>query len=93
MTYFRPDTRPGLVPKHVARLNELKKKEKHANEKNKIKPKAVLEKERRDEGLGSAITTENKGFSLLQKMGYKPGMAIGKSGTYTQYIEDLSVVH
>ena len=40
----------------------------------------MLEKEKRDEGLGAALTSDNKGFSLLAKMGYKPGMAIGKSG-------------
>lgn len=80
-SYFSPDTRPGLVPKHVARLNAIQKKGNVANEKNKEKPKAVQEKERREEGLGAAISRENKGFSLLEKMGYKPGMAIGKSGT------------
>jgi len=80
--YFfnRPDKRPGLVPKHVARLHKQEKNEKVANVKNKQKPKAVLEREKRDAGLGVAISTDNKGFSLLQKMGYKPGMALGKSG-------------
>ena len=43
----------------------------------------MLEKEKRDEGLGAAITSENKGFSLLAKMGYKPGMAIGKKGMFS----------
>ncbi|XP_052261842.1 G patch domain-containing protein 11-like isoform X2 [Dreissena polymorpha] len=75
-----PDTRPGLVPKHIAKRHDKEKKERVANEKNRQKPKAVLEKEKRDEGLGAAISSENKGFSLLQKMGYKPGMALGKSG-------------
>lgn len=75
-----PDTRPGLVPKHIARKNKVEKKEREGNQKNKQKPKAVLEKEKRDEGLGAAISSENKGFSLLAKMGYKPGMAIGKKG-------------
>lgn len=69
----------------MARLHEIKKKEKVANEKNREKPKAVLEKERRDEGLGAALSTENKGFSMLAKMGYKPGMAIGKSGLIQRY--------
>ena len=79
-SFFSADTRPGLVPKHIARRNELEKKEKASNQKNKQKPKAVIEKEKRNEGLSNALTSDNKGFSLLAKMGYKPGMAIGKSG-------------
>lgn len=76
----RPDTRPGLLSKDAARKHAKQKKEKEAKVKNKQKPRAVLEREKREEGLGASISSENKGFSLLQKMGYKPGMAIGKSG-------------
>lgn len=36
--------------------------------------------ERRNEGLQVPIKSDNKGFSMLQKMGYKPGMGIGKKG-------------
>lgn len=75
-----PDTRPGLLSKDAARKLAQQKKIKEANIKNKQKPQAVLEKEKREEGLGASISSDNKGFSLLQKMGYKPGMAIGKSG-------------
>ncbi|XP_060576359.1 G patch domain-containing protein 11-like [Ruditapes philippinarum] len=75
-----PDTRPGLLSKDCVRRQEQRKKEKQYNEKNKQKPKAVLEREKREEGLGASLSSDNKGFSLLQKMGYKPGMAIGKSG-------------
>lgn len=74
------DNRPGLLSKHAARKHELQKKEKLANEKSKQKRRAVVEKEKREEGLGASISSDNKGFSLLQKMGYKPGMAIGKAG-------------
>lgn len=31
-------------------------------------------------GLRSALGSENKGFALLQKMGYRSGQALGKSG-------------
>lgn len=89
MFLFSPDTRPGLVPKHIARRNELEKKEKEANQKSKQKPKAVIEKEKREEGLGAAISSDNKGFSLLAKMGYKPGMVIGKSGEVPLYFVKL----
>ena len=37
-----------------------------------------LEQEARDEGLATALDTSNKGFALLSKMGYKPGMRLGR---------------
>lgn len=46
---------------------------------HKFKPLKHLEAERRDEGLGAAITSDNKGFAMMAKMGYKQGDAIGKS--------------
>ncbi|KAL8585400.1 hypothetical protein ACOMHN_063178 [Nucella lapillus] len=75
------DKRPGLSSSRTAKEIEREKKQKEANEKNKVKPKRVLEQEKRTEGLSTAISTNNKGFSLLQKMGYKPGMSLGKKGT------------
>lgn len=41
-----------------------------------------LEEQRRREGLEKAIDSNNKGFSLLQKMGYKPGSGIGKNSKF-----------
>ena len=41
-----------------------------------------MEAEKRDEGLNKSLDSSNKGFALLQKMGYKPGAGIGKSGKY-----------
>lgn len=38
-----------------------------------------MEAKRRDEGLGEALSSNNKGFAMLAKMGYKQGDAIGKS--------------
>ncbi|XP_005103362.1 G patch domain-containing protein 11 isoform X2 [Aplysia californica] len=32
----------------------------------------------REKGLQTSLSSDNKGFALLQKMGYKPGMGIGK---------------
>ena len=77
------DNRPGLVPRHIARIHQQQKKGKAANVKNNQKPKGLLEKEKREEGLGLPLTSDNKGFSLLQKMGFKPGMVLGKSGIKT----------
>ena len=74
------DTRPGLVSAAVARAHNIEKKNKVSNSKNVFKPRAVVEHEKREEGLQSAISSDNKGFALLAKMGYKPGMGIGKKG-------------
>lgn len=76
------DKRPGLIASsRAAKEIEREKKQKEYNEKNKVKPKKVLEQEKRTEGLSTAITSDNKGFTLMQKMGYKPGMVLGKRGT------------
>ena len=46
----------------------------------KLSQKKVPEKEKREEGLSKTIGAENKGFEMLQKMGFKPGMTLGKKG-------------
>ncbi|NXX82689.1 GPT11 protein, partial [Urocolius indicus] len=78
---LRQDVRPGLPM--VRRLKEAiqkEEKQKEANEKNRQKSIKEEERERRDLVLKSALGNENKGFALLQKMGYKSGQALGKSG-------------
>lgn len=68
--------RPGLLlTREQQRLHDQMKK------KNECKPIGIkaLEVQRRQEGLETAIDSSNKGFSLLQKMGYKPGLGIGKN--------------
>lgn len=52
----------------------------------------VLEAEKRDEGLGKSLDASNKGFALLQKMGYKPGEGIGKSGVWVLHISISSTL-
>ncbi|KAI5084388.1 hypothetical protein GOP47_0000557 [Adiantum capillus-veneris] len=38
------------------------------------------EDQNRSEGLGSAISSSNKGFKMMQQMGYKPGISLRKHG-------------
>lgn len=45
------------------------------------KPMKQLEAERREEGLNTAISSNNKGFEMLTKMGYKPGESLGRSSS------------
>lgn len=79
--FYSQDVRPGLLSLKSSREKQQEHKHQEKNTKNVTKPRNVLEKEKREEGLGSALSSQNKGFALLQKMGYKPGMAIGKKGT------------
>ena len=46
----------------------------------KSKKIKVIENEAREKGLSMPISSDNKGFTLLQKMGYKEGTSLGKSG-------------
>jgi len=67
-----------------------KKKTKPVPEVVKTKPRAVLESEKREEGLSTAIAEDNKGFKLLALMGYKKGMPIGKQASGATAIQGPS---
>lgn len=68
--------------RRVKEAIQKEEKQKEANEKSRQKSIKEEEKERRDLVLKSALGNENKGFALLQKMGYKSGQALGKSGEF-----------
>ncbi|XP_041866504.1 G patch domain-containing protein 11 [Melanotaenia boesemani] len=75
------DVKPGVSM--VRRVKEAMKKEeqqKEKNIKNRQKTYKEQEKESREVALQSSISNENKGFALLQKMGYKAGQGLGKEG-------------
>nr|XP_046257614.1 G patch domain-containing protein 11-like isoform X3 [Scatophagus argus] len=75
------DVKPGV--NMVKRAKEAMKREirqKEANIKNRQKTLKEQEKESREAALQNSISNENKGFALLQKMGYKAGQGLGKEG-------------
>lgn len=77
------DIRPGLIHSRSVKRNvELSKKRAKANQvnKEKHKPTKVIEKEKLQDGLQTPLSSENKGFAMLQKMGFKPGSGLGKAG-------------
>ncbi|KAM5292709.1 G patch domain-containing protein 11 isoform 2-T2 [Ctenodactylus gundi] len=75
------DIRPGLpMLRQIREARRKEEKQQEANLKNRQKSLKQEEQERRDIGLRNALGCENKGFALLQKMGYKSGQALGKSG-------------
>ncbi|XP_034249144.1 G patch domain-containing protein 11 [Thrips palmi] len=78
------DVRPGLLHNRNQQRshdNYKKKQVQDAESREKQQPVRVIEAQRREQGLQEALGASNKGFALLQKMGYTPGTAIGKSGT------------
>ncbi|KAM9063279.1 G patch domain-containing protein 11 isoform 3-T6 [Sarcophilus harrisii] len=78
----KEDIRPGLpMLRRIREAHQKEEKHREANLKNRQKSLKEEEKERRDNVLKSALGSENKGFALLQKMGYKSGQALGKSGS------------
>lgn len=86
------DVRPGLVNSHkIAREIKMKEQKERleAEQIHKQKPVKQLEAERREEGLNVAISSDNKGFSMLAKMGYKPGESIGRSSN--GIVEPISI--
>lgn len=73
------DKRPGLVHNRTkARQYTLEALSRQKNAQNKTVSKKALEQQNRTSGLETALGPDNKGFALLSKMGYKPGMGIGK---------------
>ncbi|XP_050523682.1 G patch domain-containing protein 11 isoform X2 [Daktulosphaira vitifoliae] len=63
------------------RLHQQMKKKIKTELLDKSKSIKILEQKNRQDGLEKAIDSSNKGFSLLEKMGYKPGLGIGKNGS------------
>lgn len=78
---YREDVKPGVSM--VRRVKEAMKKEikqKDTNVRNRQKTYKEQEKESREAALQNSISNQNKGFALLQKMGYKAGQGLGKEG-------------
>lgn len=64
---------------------EVQQKEK--NIKNRQRTYKEQEKESREVALQSSLSSENKGFALLQKMGYKAGQGLGKGGKFHLHLK------
>ena len=77
------DVRPGLQFRREAqRQHQLERRRQEADQRRRAdnRPRHQLETEQRERALDQPIDSTNKGFAMLQMMGYKPGMAIGKQG-------------
>lgn len=72
-----------MLPESLAAKVKKERRIKERNIQNQMKPRAILETEKREEGLNVALDPTNKGYAMLRKMGYKPGMGVGKKGDAT----------
>lgn len=73
--------RPGLIHSRKRQFEietQAKKARVDEHYRQKFKSTKQLEEEQRANGLSQAIPSDNKGFAMLAKMGYKQGDAIGK---------------
>lgn len=82
------DNNPGLVPDKIAKKYRREMKHKELNQRNKMKPMREREMEHREQGLANALDSSNKGFAMLQKMGFKKGMGLGKEGTLKSFLQE-----
>ena len=48
--------------------------------KEKFRPVKEIEVEKREEKLNKRLDSSNKGFAMLEKMGFKEGSGLGKHG-------------
>lgn len=85
------DVTPSLIKNSsIKRQNEIELKKKEQQLKNK-KPIHEQQKDKLREGLNKAISSDNKGFAMLSKMGFKPGTSLGKSSTESAIKEPIKI--
>ncbi|GMR58097.1 hypothetical protein PMAYCL1PPCAC_28292, partial [Pristionchus mayeri] len=77
------EIRPGLAKtNHQRRIMKIENERAEAEAERlrlqKLKKPHHIEAERREEVMAKPISTESKGFALMAKMGFKPGMSLGK---------------
>ena len=77
------DVKPGLKSRNQKRKDRATKTAKIEPKHKRIK---ASEHEARTKGLATHISSSNIGFSMLQKMGYKEGMGLGKNGEELKYL-------
>lgn len=74
------DVKPSLI-KNNSMKRQIEIETKQNEMRNKRKPIHEVQKDKMKEGLSTALTSDNKGFAMLSKMGFKPGTSLGKSSS------------
>nr|ACO14924.1 Coiled-coil domain-containing protein 75 [Caligus clemensi] len=74
--FVSEDVRPGLPMTYAKkRIHDIKKIQ------AKVPKLSERESSVREDGLSKALDSSNKGFSMLAKMGFKPGSSLGKTSS------------
>uniref|UniRef100_A0A1B6JFI2 G patch domain-containing protein 11 n=2 Tax=Homalodisca liturata TaxID=320908 RepID=A0A1B6JFI2_9HEMI len=79
----KDDIRPGLIKGRAQQYDHKRAvKKMKADEKNRIRNPSMKEKEsvNREDALSKPLDSDNVGFKMLQKLGFKPGTGLGRSG-------------
>ncbi|KAJ3092349.1 G patch domain-containing protein 11 [Quaeritorhiza haematococci] len=76
----------GSEPKPTTYSRKREKRLEKQKVKGYTKPLHEREKETREAGLSKAIAEENKGFKMLEKMGFRKGMTLGQQTTESSTI-------
>lgn len=79
LNFILYDSFSGIVTTH-SQMRHLKVEAKRVENIERLRnvPKrSEIEKKMRDDALAKPVSTDSKGFLLLSKMGYKPGMSLG----------------
>uniref|UniRef100_A0A1B6KW23 G patch domain-containing protein 11 n=1 Tax=Graphocephala atropunctata TaxID=36148 RepID=A0A1B6KW23_9HEMI len=79
----KEDIRPGLIKGRAQQHDhKMAVKKMKADEKNRIRNPSFKEKEseNREDGMSKPLDSNNVGFKMLQKLGFKPGSGLGRSG-------------
>ena len=81
------DVKPGISKtksqrrEHQVAKRQFELREEARQAKRVKKSTRELEVEAREEGLSTKLDSSNKGFAMLEKMGYKAGQGLGPAGT------------
>lgn len=92
---MKEDIRPSLLKSHSQkRYHEICKKKLKTDERNKhCNPShKMIETEKREDGLKQPIACDNVGFKIMQKLGFQPGTALGKSGKFSFILSTMKII-
>lgn len=70
------------LPEYIRKRRIEQQQSQVKNRQNQMKSFKTIQREKREEALKKAIGSDNKGFKLMAKMGYKAGDGLGKNGKY-----------
>lgn len=68
------------LPEYIRKRRMEEQQGQVKSRQNQMKSFKIIQREKREEALKKAIGSDNKGFKLMAKMGYKAGDGLGRNG-------------